>query len=91
MEINEQVKTAYKELKNHNEEFGVFYKSVFHIHTPESHDYSLLEEWNDEVYNKKSDNDIYEVAKEKIEGLDKFTLSICEEDSQKYGYSSCKE
>lgn len=91
MEINEQVKTAYKELKNQKEEFGVFYKSVFHIHTPESHDYSLLEEWNDEVYNKKSDKDIYEIAKEKIEGLDKFTLPICEEDSKKYGYFSCKE
>ena len=91
MKLNLQVKSAYNELKTKKDNSGKFYKTLFHIHTPQSHDYSLLEEWNYSEYQKKSDNDIYEVAKNKIKGIDCLKKSDIKEDSLKYGYSNCKE
>ena len=91
MELNLQVESAYNELKTKKDNSGKFYKTLFHIHTPQSHDYSLLEEWNYSEYHKKSDNDIYEVAKNKIKGIDCLKISDIKEDSLKYGYSNYKE
>lgn len=91
MEFNLQVKSAYNELKTKKDNSGKFYKTLFHIHTPQSHDYSLLEEWNCSEYQKKSDDDIYEVSKNKIKGIDCLKKSDIKEDSLKYGYSNCKE
>ena len=91
MKFNLQVKSAYNELKTKKDNSGKFYKTLFHIHTPQSHDYSLLEEWNYSEYHKKSDNDIYEVAKNKIKGIDCLKISDIKEDSLKYGYSNYKE
>lgn len=91
MKFNLQVKSAYNELKTKKDNSGKFYKTLFHIHTPQSHDYSLLEEWNCSEYQKKSDDDIYEVSKNKIKGIDCLKKSEIKEDSLKYGYSNCKE
>lgn len=91
MKLNLQVKSAYNELKTKKDNSGKFYKTLFHIHTPQSHDYSLLEEWNCSEYQKKSDDDIYEVSKNKIKGIDCLKKSDIKEDSLKYGYSNCKE
>ena len=91
MKLNLQVKSAYNELKTKKDNSGRFYKTLFHIHTPQSHDYSLLEEWNYSEYQKKSGNDIYEIAKNKIKGIDFLKISDIKEDSLKYGYSNCKE
>lgn len=91
MKFNLQVKSAYNELKTKKDNSGKFYKTLFHIHTPQSHDYSLLEEWNCSEYQKKSDDDIYEVSKNKIKGIDCLKKSDIKEDSLKYGYSNCKE
>lgn len=91
MKLNLQVKSAYNELKTKKDNSGKFYKTLFHIHTPQSHDYSLLKEWNCSEYQKKSDDDIYEVSKNKIKGIDCLKKSDIKEDSLKYGYSNCKE
>lgn len=91
MKFNLQVKSAYNELKTKKDNSGKFYKTLFHIHTPQSHDYSLFEEWNCSEYQKKSDDDIYEVSKNKIKGIDCLKKSDIKEDSLKYGYSNCKE
>lgn len=91
MKFNLQVKSAYNELKTKKDNSGKFYKTLFHIHTPQSHDYSLLKEWNCSEYQKKSDDDIYEVSKNKIKGIDCLKKSDIKEDSLKYGYSNCKE
>lgn len=91
MKFNLQVKSAYNELKTKKDNSGKFYKTLFHIHTPQSHDYSLLEEWNCSEYQKKSDDDIYEVSKNKIKVIDCLKKSDIKEDSLKYGYSNCKE
>jgi len=91
MKFNLQVKSAYNELKTKKDNSGKFYKTLFHIHTPQSHDYSLLEEWNCSEYQKKSDDDIYEVLKNKIKGIDCLKKLDIKEDSLKYGYFNFKE
>ncbi|MCH4260123.1 MAG: AAA family ATPase [Clostridium tyrobutyricum] len=56
--------TAYNKISNLKEKFGVFYKSVFHIHTPASHDFKLLYKFkdNDKKYKLLSDIDIYKLC-----------------------------
>ena len=34
-------KIAYEAIKNLKDKFGVFHKTCFHIHTPESYDFKL--------------------------------------------------
>lgn len=42
--------------------FGVFHKACFHIHTPASHDYTLLKEWTSKEYQISSEKEIYEIC-----------------------------
>lgn len=72
-------KTAYESIKNMKEKFGTFYKSCFHIHTPESYDYKLLSQWSPADYKAASEQDIYNICLErnvfpKMISLDDITL-----------------
>ncbi len=53
---------AFSKIKSKKNKFGVFHKTCFHIHTPESHDYCLLDSWNTKTYKSKSDQDILEAC-----------------------------
>jgi len=58
-------KKAYESIKNIKEKFGIFHKSCFHIHTPESYDYTLLKNWSHKDYEKASEQNIYDICIEK--------------------------
>lgn len=58
-------KLAYEAIKNRKDKFGVFYKTCFHIHTPESHDYKLINSWPQGRYQKCSDEDIFKICIDK--------------------------
>lgn len=72
-------KAAYEAIKNSKEKFGTFHKTCFHIHTPESHDYTLLSQWHDNDYISASAQDILDICIERnvlpeIITLDSITL-----------------
>lgn len=39
---NEKAKRAYNIIKSQKDKFGVFHKTLFHVHTPASHDFKLI-------------------------------------------------
>lgn len=55
-------KLAYETIKQNKEKFGVFYKTCFHVHTPESYDYKLMMNWDKNIYKKCSDEEIFELC-----------------------------
>ena len=59
-----EVVKAYRHIKNTRDNFGFPRKSIFHIHTPASHDYRLLEDFGSNGYKiineKKLENIIIE-------------------------------
>jgi len=44
---NNEIKKAYDELLKTKNKCGKYSKTLFHIHTPVSHDYRLFKIWND--------------------------------------------
>lgn len=60
--FEEQIQ-AYSAIKSEKSKFGVFHKTCFHIHTPESHDYCLLDSWDTRTYKSKCAQDILEVCR----------------------------
>jgi len=82
---------AYETMKNRKEKFGVFHKSCFHVHTPASHDYKLLESWNSEDFKVATEQHLYEICIEKeiftkITSLDDIVL-----DKERQCYMNKKE
>lgn len=56
---------AYYTIKNFQKMFGVFRKTCFHVHTPESHDYKLMSNWDHNHYETATDEDIYKICVER--------------------------
>jgi len=57
--VSKEQKAAYYAITSAKSKFGVFHKTCFHVHTPESHDYCLLDAWDHKSYKSKSDQDIF--------------------------------
>jgi len=56
---------AYESIKNTKEKFGAFHKTCFHIHTPESYDYRLIEQWTHADYEAASEDDVLKICIER--------------------------
>ncbi len=65
---------AYEAINGKKESFGVFHKTCFHLHTPESYDYKLLVEWDAERYKKATEQEILNICKERNVVLDAINL-----------------
>lgn len=67
---NNEIKRAYDELQKTKNKCGKYRKTLFHIHTPVSHDYRLFKVWNDlseKEWNKLSVEDyLLEVKNNKL-------------------------
>ena len=53
-------KRAYNAILKKKDSFGTFHKTCFHLHTPASHDYQLLESWSKDDFRKASEQEIME-------------------------------
>lgn len=60
--ITDEMKEIYKNLSEEKFEFGTFHKACFHIHTPASHDYTLIKEWTEKNYFDAETEDIYNIC-----------------------------
>jgi len=59
----EYIKQIYDNLKEDGC-YGKYRKTVFHIHTPASYDFRLLNEWGSEEYEKKTCNELIEICQD---------------------------
>lgn len=84
-------RTAYEAIKNMKEKFGTFHKSCFHIHTPASYDYSLLNNWSDKDYRKASDQEIFDICIKRKVFPDILTLDSITLDAARSCYNNKKE
>lgn len=84
-------RTAYEAIKNRKEKFGAFHKTCFHIHTPESHDYTLLNQWSYNDYISASEQDILDICIKRKVLPSIFTLDDIVLDNALSCYGSKKE
>ena len=52
------LKQIYNDIISTSPKYGVYHKTIFHIHTPESHDFKLVDEWEDCQYQSASFDDV---------------------------------
>ena len=68
--INLEAERAYKTIRGEKNKFGSYRKTLFHVHTPESHDYRLFKKWEDlpenDWNNLTIDDYIREISNQKI-------------------------
>lgn len=60
--LGSDAKAAYKAIKAAPNSYGIFRKAYFHIHTPASHDYKFLNEWEKNQYQSASALDIFQIC-----------------------------
>lgn len=60
-----EVIKAYKHIKSTRDNFGFPRKSIFHIHTPASHDYKLMENLGTDGYKKISEKELEDIIFER--------------------------
>jgi len=56
---------AYTAIVSEKCKYGVFHKTCFHLHTPESHDFQLFENWSMRTYKEKTAQEIYDICCER--------------------------
>ena len=68
--INLEAELAYEKIRDGKNKFGSYCKTLFHVHTPESHDYRLFKKWKDlpenDWINLTIDDYIKEIINQKI-------------------------
>ena len=53
---------AFCSIIENNNKFGKYWKSIFHIHTPASHDFKLISSKDEKWYKESSVSDIYKIC-----------------------------
>ncbi|MFS5473722.1 AAA family ATPase [Streptococcus agalactiae] len=68
--INLEAERTYRTIRGEKNKFGSYRKTLFHVHTPESHDYRLFKKWKDlpenDWNNLTIDDYIKEIRNQKI-------------------------
>ena len=59
--ITSDVKEAYKKISHCSPTYGTYKKTLFHLHTPASYDYRLLERWSKQEYQAATDEDLLSI------------------------------
>lgn len=65
---NLEAKRAYDKIRGEKDKFGSYRKTLFHVHTPESHDYRLFKKWeklSESEWNGLTINDYMEEVKKR--------------------------
>lgn len=83
---------AYSKISGMKEKFGVFYKCIFHMHTPASYDYRLLKEYsNENEYSKCTTEYIYKLCIKNHVFPKTIPIEVFEDKNQFPDYKDSKE
>ncbi|UUM62383.1 recombinase RecF [Streptococcus suis] len=71
--FNKKIESVYKSLTEGKNAYGVFHKTLIHLHTPASHDFKLFSDWTENMYRSATNEQLYELFFEnKSDIKDKF-------------------
>lgn len=59
--FNKKIETVYRVFSEEKVSFGVFHKTLIHLHTPASHDYKLFSNWTEDEYKAATNEQLYEL------------------------------
>ncbi|MCI8778285.1 MAG: chromosome segregation protein SMC [Bacilli bacterium] len=91
IKANYELATMYKQIIEEKKKFGKYHKTIFHLHTPASHDFRLLNHPEYTNYYKEcSDDEIYSYAKNELPMLERFSFNFEKNDDIKI-FNSKKE
>lgn len=80
---NLEVVKAYEKIRNCKIRYGRYFKTLFHMHTPESYDYKLFNKWKNLSYsrwqNLKIEDYIFEIKERKIFPIEIFNTDLGDE------------
>lgn len=65
MEDMKAIKKIYERMSAINKKYGFYHKTLFHLHTPASHDYTLLSSWKHDNYVKADETQIMQYCMQK--------------------------
>lgn len=85
------VQNAYKKIKETKIRHGVYRKSLFHIHTPQSYDYKLKKDWTADIYKAVPTSTIVKICKDNKILPDVFNIDDFELNDELSVYKSKKE
>ena len=57
-------KIAYKRINEFIDKSGRYYKTLFHVHTPESYDYKLFKNRDNFIYGEATDEELFNICVE---------------------------
>lgn len=81
----------YKKIKGNKYCGGKFYKTCFHLHTPESYDYRLFQDWDSNQYLAVSEEEIFNICKDEKVIPPNFSLNDINLDGTLSVFSNKKE
>lgn len=82
---------AYTKIVSTKIQYGIYHKTLFHVHTPQSYDYTLKKDWNNEMYESKSENDLLSMCYEQNILPNSFEIETYELEGELSVYSNKKE
>ena len=56
---------VYNKICSVKSKYGIYHKTLFHLHTPASYDYKLLEGWKPEDFLQVTENQLVELCLKK--------------------------
>lgn len=65
MEDTKVIKEIYERMDAINKKYGFYHKTLFHLHTPASHDFTLLSSWKHDQYAKADEKQIMQCCMQK--------------------------
>ena len=65
MEDTKAIKEVYERMSAIDKKYGFYHKTLFHLHTPASHDYTLISSWRHDDYAKADEEQIMQCCMQK--------------------------
>lgn len=84
-------KSAYEAITGGKQYYGNYHKSCFHLHTPMSYDYKLLESWDEKQYQEATDEQLLALCVERHVIMPTVVLDDIRLDGPFEGFSSKKQ
>ena len=85
------VAKIYEKMTGVKTKYGTYHKTLFHLHTPASHDYKLLDNWKHEDYLNATEDYLIDLCSERKVAPTKDFLSETKLDEDRVIYASRKE
>lgn len=91
MDESKVLKKIYERMSTISIKYGIYHKTLFHLHTPASYDYTLFSSWKHEEYAKADENKLLQCCMQRKLVPQREYLSNVTLDNERSIYSTRKE